>query len=121
MAHNPECGLDCVSAGAVRKTSALGKNSPRDLRRDTTTYVRDIKTGDVICAFNGRHHAFDEVQHAVGGTVFAWTSIQHGDLEGTEYITADGEPVAWIDEGPGERYLTDEIHEVLFPMRQAAE
>lgn len=95
--------------------------SPAEQRRDNTTYVRDIQTGQAMCVFNGRKHAFDAVYDCLGGTAFAWTSIQHGDCEGVEYITSDGVPVAWIDEGPGHRFTTDEIFAAVFPMQVAAE
>jgi hypothetical protein len=100
----------------------IHKLSPAERRRDNTTYVRDLKTGDVICVFDGWFHAFDTLrfEQYVRGTI-ARTSIDTGPCEGVEYITADDVPVAWIDEGPGERFLTDEIHDALFPMRQAAE
>jgi hypothetical protein len=103
----------------------IHKLSPAEKRRDNTTYVRDIKTGDVICTFNGWFHAFEEVDRVCDlskpGDCWSRESIKTGPYEGVEYIAVLGEPVAWIDEGPGERYLTDEIHEALFPMRQAAE
>lgn len=98
----------------------LGSPSPKDLRRDNTTYVRDIRTGQSICTFNGRNHAFDAINDCPGGPAFGWASIQHGDCEGVEYITVDGVPVAWIDEPP-HSFLTDEIEAALFPMQMAAE
>lgn len=33
--HNPETGLDCVSAGAVRKRPNLAKASPREKRAES--------------------------------------------------------------------------------------
>lgn len=97
------------------------KLGPREQRQDSTTWVRDLQTGDVICTFYGRKHAFDAVHDAIGkGTAFAWTSIKRGEYEGTEYITADGEPVAWIDEPP-HTYTTDDIVDALSPIQEAAE
>jgi hypothetical protein len=94
--------------------------SSAEKRWDRTTWVRDMQTGYKICAFDGRRHTFDVVRDLNGGTVFAWTSVTTGDAEGVEYITADGVPVAWIDEPP-HSFSTDEIHAALFPQQIAAE
>lgn len=106
---------------ANRILSAYAKQSPREARQDRTTWVRDIKTGDVICTFDGWFHAFDTLrfEQYVRGTI-ARTSIDTGPCEGVEYITADDMPVAWIDEPP-HSFTTDEIVAALFPVKEAAE
>ncbi|MGE0278439.1 MAG: hypothetical protein AB7R40_23835 [Nitrospiraceae bacterium] len=119
MNHN-HTGLDCVSAGAVRKRETLGKSSPRDMRRDHTTWVRDLKTGDAIEVYFGSSRAEHDLQVYLGWWAdIAFHTITDGPCECVEYITADGEPVAWIDEGGW--FTTDEINGALFPVREAAE
>jgi alpha-glucuronidase len=54
MAHNPECGLDCVSAGAVRGQSADADQSAgrRDLAGDQSA-EQAIPFGPWIVGFGG--------------------------------------------------------------------
>ena len=102
--------------------TTLGKSSTSEKRADNTTWVRDLKTGDEICAFRGWYHAFDVVAVALD-TSANWDqcSIQSGPCEGVEYLSADGEPVAWIDEPP-HSFETSQIYAALFPeMAMAAE
>lgn len=108
--------------------TSLGKISPAELRRDNTTWVRDLKTGEAICTFTAPEWEGDpngwyvQLQVYLGHWVskIEMHSIKEGPCEGFEYIVCDGEPVAWIDEPP-HSVTTDEICEAVFPLRQAAQ
>jgi hypothetical protein len=54
MAHNPECGLDCVSAGAVRldnTPSANQQTGRQHLSGDQSVeYVKLLKLSDAVAA-----------------------------------------------------------------------
>lgn len=107
---------------ANRILSAYAKQSPREARQDRTTWVRFLKDGSRLmsCSSHERHE--EEIRRELGwfATVERHT-ISDGPCDGVEYLTADGEPVAWIDEGPGPRFHTDEILAALTPQRIAAE
>jgi hypothetical protein len=94
--------------------------SPREKRRDKTTWVRFLKDGSRLMSFSSHERHEEEIRRELGwfATVECHT-ISDGPCHGVEYLTADGKPVAWIDEGGV--YHTDEINEALTPMRQAAE
>lgn len=103
-------------------TATLHRLSPREVRRDNTTWIRCIHTGHTIEVYHGSSRAEHDLQVYLGWFAKIENhTIVDGPCEGTQYITADGEPVAWIDEGPGFRFTTDEIAAAVLPMKVAAE
>ena len=100
--------------------SALGQTSPAEARRDRTTWVRLLKCGSPLMSYSSHERHEEEIRRELGW----WATIEKhtlcdGPCHGVEYLTADGEPVAWIDEGGV--FHTDEINEALTPMKMAAE
>jgi hypothetical protein len=92
--------------------------SPSEIRRDTTTYIRDIETGHKIECFHGSSRAEDDLRAYLGWFAeIEFRTIQDGPCEGFEVIYADGEAVAWIDEPPHSA-TTDEVREAVFPSTQ---
>lgn len=98
----------------------IHKLSPRELRKDTTTWIRFLKDGSRLMSFSSTERHEEEIRRELGywATVERHT-ITDGPCEGAEYLTADGDPICWIDEGGW--FETDEINEALTPMQMAAE
>lgn len=95
MRHNPETGLDCVSAGVVRKRPQLGQMSPRD--RHEYVRIRDYHTDETIYHSDALHHGWQrEVQIYLG----RYADIEEVETEDCTLILADGEIVGYIGEHP---------------------
>lgn len=103
--------------------TTLGKSSPHDLRRDNTTWVRDLKTGDVVATSSDERELAAYLGHIINHTKI--DEIEEGYCEGVEVIyvqTYHGEPydpMFWIDHGGS--FTTDDVCDALFPMHMAAE
>lgn len=100
---------------------SFAKSSPREARQGRTTWVRLLKDGSPLMSYSSVERIEEEIRRELGwfATIEQHT-ISDGPCEGVEYLTADGEPVAWIDEPP-HSFHTDEINEALTPVRMAAE
>jgi len=100
--------------------TTLGKSSPAEKRRDNTTWIRLLKCGSRLMSYSSSERHEEEIRRELGwfATIERQT-ISDGPCEGVEYLTADGEPVAWIDEGG--TFTNDEIFAAVFPMAVAAE
>lgn len=101
--------------------TAIAKLSPREVRQDNTTWVRLLKCGSRLMSYSSTERHEEEIRRELGwcATIEIHT-ISDGPFEGVEYLTADGDPVAWIDEPP-HIFGNDEIFTALFPVKEAAE
>ena len=103
-------------------TANFAKRSPAEIHRDSTTYVRDIRTNKEIAIWRGRFDAENEVagHFRVPLSDAATDVIGDGPAECVDVITVEGEPRAWIDEPP-HGFTSDEIYESIYPAREAAQ
>ena len=103
--------------------NALGKTTPRDVRKQNTWRLIDIKSGETIACW-GSLPSWEGIvtELQIDRIITHWTDDVHcaqietegHPLENAEYITVNGKPAAFVswDAHPID---ADEMREVFFP------